>query len=173
MLLELFDQHGVSFISVTQQFNTTTSMGRLMANVLLSFALSLPRTQIRAYRWVAPGSVARLYLRPARIGRACRGHPSQAQGGCALGRLEEGLMALARQDGGAPSTEKCRQAARKPAWPCHRRMISAVPQPSAVARITWRAKHASAVRCGRPIASSRWRLSSVTLTTIRALIPRA
>jgi site-specific DNA recombinase len=34
----LFDGHGVSFVSVTQQFNTTTSMGRLTLNVLLSFA---------------------------------------------------------------------------------------------------------------------------------------
>jgi site-specific DNA recombinase len=37
-LVELFDGHGVSFVSVTQQFNTTTSMGRLTLNVLLSFA---------------------------------------------------------------------------------------------------------------------------------------
>ena len=37
-LVELFDRHGVSFVSVTQQFNTTTSMGRLTLNVLLSFA---------------------------------------------------------------------------------------------------------------------------------------
>jgi DNA invertase Pin-like site-specific DNA recombinase len=37
-LIELFDRHGVSFVSVTQQFNTTTSMGRLTLNVLLSFA---------------------------------------------------------------------------------------------------------------------------------------
>ena len=37
-LVELFDQHGVSFVSVTQQFNTSTSMGRLTLNVLLSFA---------------------------------------------------------------------------------------------------------------------------------------
>jgi site-specific DNA recombinase len=37
-LVELFDDHGVSFVSVTQQFNTTTSMGRLTLNVLLSFA---------------------------------------------------------------------------------------------------------------------------------------
>jgi hypothetical protein len=37
-LVELFDTHGVSFVSVTQQFNTTTSMGRLTLNVLLSFA---------------------------------------------------------------------------------------------------------------------------------------
>jgi site-specific DNA recombinase len=37
-LVELFDQHNASFVSVTQQFNTTTSMGRLTLNVLLSFA---------------------------------------------------------------------------------------------------------------------------------------
>lgn len=37
-LVELFDEHGVSFVSVTQQFNTTSSMGRLTLNVLLSFA---------------------------------------------------------------------------------------------------------------------------------------
>jgi site-specific DNA recombinase len=37
-LVKLFDSHGVSFVSVTQQFNTTTSMGRLTLNVLLSFA---------------------------------------------------------------------------------------------------------------------------------------
>ena len=37
-MVEVFERHGVSFVSVTQQFNTTTSMGRLMLNVLLSFA---------------------------------------------------------------------------------------------------------------------------------------
>src|SRR3984893_123759 len=37
-IIEVFDSHGVSFVSVTQAFNTTTSMGRLTLNVLLSFA---------------------------------------------------------------------------------------------------------------------------------------
>lgn len=37
-LIELFDAHKVSFVSVTQQFNTTNSMGRLTLNILLSFA---------------------------------------------------------------------------------------------------------------------------------------
>ncbi len=37
-IVEVFDRHGVSFVSVTQAFNTTTSMGRLTLNVLLSFA---------------------------------------------------------------------------------------------------------------------------------------
>src|SRR5262249_18667509 len=37
-MVELFDVHHVSFVAVTQSFNTTTSMGRLTLNVLLSFA---------------------------------------------------------------------------------------------------------------------------------------
>ncbi len=37
-IIEIFDRHEVSFVSVTQQFNTTTSMGRLTLNILLSFA---------------------------------------------------------------------------------------------------------------------------------------
>ncbi len=37
-MVEIFDDRGVSFVSVTQQFNTTTSMGRLTLNMLLSFA---------------------------------------------------------------------------------------------------------------------------------------
>ena len=37
-LIEVFERRRVSFVSVTQQFNTTTSMGRLMLNILLSFA---------------------------------------------------------------------------------------------------------------------------------------
>ena len=37
-IVEVFDAKGVSFVSITQQFNTTTSMGRLTLNVLLSFA---------------------------------------------------------------------------------------------------------------------------------------
>src|SRR4029078_2319449 len=49
-IIEVFDSHGVSFVSVTQQFNTTTSMGRLTLNVLLSFAQferELPGERIR------------------------------------------------------------------------------------------------------------------------------
>ncbi|MDY0039821.1 MAG: recombinase family protein, partial [Desulforhabdus sp.] len=37
-IIEHFDKRGVSFVSVTQQFNTTSSMGRLTLNILLSFA---------------------------------------------------------------------------------------------------------------------------------------
>ena len=65
-IVEVFDGNGVSFVSVTQQFNTTTSMGRLTLNVLLSFAQferevtasvsatrSPPRRR-RACGWAAP-----------------------------------------------------------------------------------------------------------------------
>lgn len=37
-IMEVLDKHGVSFVSVTQQFNTTGSLGRLTLNILLSFA---------------------------------------------------------------------------------------------------------------------------------------
>jgi DNA invertase Pin-like site-specific DNA recombinase len=37
-IVEIFEGAGASFVSVTRQFNTTTSMGRLTLNVLLSFA---------------------------------------------------------------------------------------------------------------------------------------
>src|SRR5512147_869140 len=37
-IVDVFDKHNVSFVSITQQFNTTTSMGPLTLNVLLSFA---------------------------------------------------------------------------------------------------------------------------------------
>ena len=37
-MMEVFERHQVAFVSVTQQFNTATSMGRLVLNVLLSFA---------------------------------------------------------------------------------------------------------------------------------------
>lgn len=37
-IIEVFDNHNASFVSITQHFNTTTSMGRLTLNILLSFA---------------------------------------------------------------------------------------------------------------------------------------
>jgi len=37
-IMEVFDKHGATFVSVTQQFNTTASLGRLTLNILLSFA---------------------------------------------------------------------------------------------------------------------------------------
>ena len=48
-LVERFDAAGASFVSVTQQFNTTTSMGRLTLNVLLSFAQFEREVNLRAH----------------------------------------------------------------------------------------------------------------------------
>jgi site-specific DNA recombinase len=42
-MVEVFERYGVSFVSVTQQFNTTTSMGRLMLNILLPLPSSSGR----------------------------------------------------------------------------------------------------------------------------------
>ena len=42
-LIEIFDAHATCFVSVTQSFNTTTSIGRLTLNILLSFASSSAR----------------------------------------------------------------------------------------------------------------------------------
>ena len=63
-LVELFDKHDVSFVSVTQQFNTTTSMGRLTLNVLLSFAqfereVTSERIRDKIARLQAQGPVGR------------------------------------------------------------------------------------------------------------------
>src|ERR1700726_476967 len=46
-LVELFDEFGVSFVSITQSFNTTSSMGRLTLNVLLSSRTGAPRLSLR------------------------------------------------------------------------------------------------------------------------------
>ena len=60
-IVEVFDAHEVSFVSVTQQFNTTTSMGRLTLNMLLSFAQferevtgERIRDKIAGARWSGP-----------------------------------------------------------------------------------------------------------------------
>ena len=49
-LVEVFDRYKVTFVSVTQSFNTTTSMGRLTLNILLSFAQLQPK-QASPTRW--------------------------------------------------------------------------------------------------------------------------
>jgi Resolvase, N terminal domain len=53
-LVELFDQYGVSFVSITQSFNTTSSMGRLTLNVLLSLTIGAkcPRSGSIAERFL-------------------------------------------------------------------------------------------------------------------------
>ena len=50
-MMEIFERHNVSFVAVTQQFNTATSMGRLILNVLLWAVENLILT--RGYRYMA------------------------------------------------------------------------------------------------------------------------
>src|SRR5213595_2892111 len=56
-LVELFDEHGVSFVSVTQQFNTTASMGRLTLNVLLSLMAHRTRSALEFDRAIARSGI--------------------------------------------------------------------------------------------------------------------
>src|ERR1700684_4309613 len=63
-LVELFDAHGVSFVSVTQQFNTTTSMGRLTLNVLLSFAQLCHRASSPTRLWQPTGELLNVLTDP-------------------------------------------------------------------------------------------------------------
>ena len=83
-LVELFDAHEVSFVSVTQSFNTTSSMGRLTLNVLLSFAQferevigERVRDKIAASKrkgiWVGGSGPARLSQRRQEAGDRARG----------------------------------------------------------------------------------------------------
>ena len=53
-LVEVFDRNGVTFVSVTQSFNTTTSMGRLTLNILLSFCTVRTRGDGRAHSRQGP-----------------------------------------------------------------------------------------------------------------------
>src|SRR5450432_2138584 len=92
-LVELFDAHGVSFVSVTQQFNTTTSMGRLTLNVLLSFAQferevtsERIRDKIAASKrkgiWVGAGCWRRLRLPPRQWPNVAASAPPPPFGAC-------------------------------------------------------------------------------------------
>src|SRR3712207_3406098 len=73
-IVEIFDRHGVSFVSVTQSFNTTTSMGRLTLNVLLSFAqFEREVTGERIRDKIAASKKKGLWMGGYEIGRAsCR-----------------------------------------------------------------------------------------------------
>jgi len=71
-IVEVFDAHGVSFGSITQAFNTTTSMGRLTLNVLLSFAETwrhLPKLRCRGAVLKEIGSCPETGAAPQHAGR--------------------------------------------------------------------------------------------------------
>jgi site-specific DNA recombinase len=87
-LIELFDAHGVSFVSVTQSFNTSSSMGRLTLNVLLSLCPVRTRADRGAGARQDRGLQAQRPLgrRPGPAwlcgrGKEDRGGPSRSRGG--------------------------------------------------------------------------------------------
>ena len=120
-IMEVFEQRNVSFVSVTQQFNTATSMGRLVLNVLLSFAQfereiigERIRDKIAAQRrrgkWgggvpVLGYDVDRSISTPQTRGQCGRGHPDPADlqpihgvRFAATGRQRTGAPWLVQQD---------------------------------------------------------------------------
>ena len=114
-IVELFDRHEVSFVSVTQAFNTTSSMGRLTLNVLLSFAQferevtgERIRDKIAASKargmWMG-GNLPFGYDLPAEGRRALRGEPGRGGDRAAdlrhlpRARLGQRARALARRAG--------------------------------------------------------------------------
>ena len=100
-LVELFDAHGVSFVSVTQQFNTTTSMGRLTLNVLLSFAqferevtpsASATRSQPPSARVSGSGAWRRSDMRPVTARSPSMSRKPRSSGRSSASYLELGSL---------------------------------------------------------------------------------
>ena len=80
-LIELFDKHDVTFVSITQQFCTTTSMGRLTLNILLSFAQferELASERIRD-KFLAVAQARAVDGRPRPFGLRCPGSKARGQ----------------------------------------------------------------------------------------------
>jgi DNA invertase Pin-like site-specific DNA recombinase len=110
-LVELFDEHEVSFVSVTQSFNTTSSMGRLTLNVLLSFAQferevigERVRDKIAASKRRASGSAVPCLSVTGPSARSSRSFPTRrtSSGGYSRCTSSSALSARSRE----PSTAK-------------------------------------------------------------------
>jgi DNA invertase Pin-like site-specific DNA recombinase len=79
-MMAVFEGHGVAFVAVTQQFNTAASMGRLVLNVLLSFAqfereITSERTRDKiaaTRRKGKPASSSSWFRKPSSMGRKAR-----------------------------------------------------------------------------------------------------
>ena len=133
-MVELFDAHGVSFVSVTQQFNTTSSMGRLTLNVLLSFAQFEREVTGERIRDKIAASKTQGHvdgrLRADRL-RAARADPGGRRASCAAGAGDlpavpgAGVRATTQAGAGRPRLEDTR-ATRQAAW----RWSSLHPRPS-------------------------------------------
>src|SRR5262245_43783901 len=127
-LIELFETHCVSFVSVTQSFNTSSSMGRLTLNVLLSFAqfereLIGERVRDKDCGLQAQGNLGR-GPGPARLcgcGQEDRGRPCRGRGGSHDLCMLSGSW-LDENAGRRPRSQRHpQQAAAARQWPTYRR----------------------------------------------------
>jgi predicted site-specific integrase-resolvase len=83
-IMEILEKHGATCVSVTQQFDTTTSLGRLTLNILLSFAQFRTGDHLRAHpRQTDPGAQAwQVDRRPCAAGVRPGGRlPGRQRGG--------------------------------------------------------------------------------------------
>ena len=131
-MVELFDRHGVSFVSVTQAFNTTSSMGRLTLNVLLSFAQferevtgERIRDKIAASKargmWMG-GNLPLGYDLPAEGRRALVVNEAEAETVRAIfARLPRARLGQRRSSTGSPSAASHSKARTTRERPDHRR----------------------------------------------------
>ena len=164
-LVEVFDRSGVTFVSVTQSFNTTTSMGRLTLNILLSFAqferevtAERIRDKIRASRqkgMFMGGNVPLGYVvkdRKLVVDERRRGDRAHDLRAVRPDRLGDGAGAGAAARGRADQARQARrqglplQAAEQPDLPRAWRCTRARPTPASTRRSSTRR---SGTRCTR------------------------
>ena len=166
-IMGLFEKHGVSFVSVTQQFNTSTSLGRLTLNILLSFAqfereiigertrdkMAAPQEGEVGRRKSAPGLQRGPARRPAggKRGRSTAGArdlPPVPQDALYRGNVAPNRTAgSGRGRAGSPPTECAAEGHLS------RRARSDVCSPTSFTRAGWLTKESA-------IAASRRRLST-------------
>jgi hypothetical protein len=109
-LIELFDAHGVSFVSVTQSFNTSSSMGRLTLNVLLSFC---PLTQLLLERSLATTKMEQTSTLAGACTAACNQDEVLVTAYCGCGRTavtlvsERSVSCPARRTATSPLVAVC------------------------------------------------------------------
>ena len=154
-LVELFDAHQVSFVSVTQSFNTTTSMGRLTLNVLLSFAqFEREVTSERIRDKIAASKKRGLWVGGmVPLGYASRGQEAgHRRGGSRAGAADLPALSGARQPRQAAAGSAETRASSPSCAPAVERPHHGAASPSPAAR--W------PICCATASTSARWSIAA-------------
>jgi site-specific DNA recombinase len=136
-IMEILEKHGTTFVSVTQQFNTTTSLGRLTLNILLSFAqfereIISERTRDKQVRWRGSGasgpaatSRSATTSKPAAWCSTTRGRPGapDLSSGISKARMSSASWQSAWISAGTTSSGPQRKARLYGGHPMHRAHI--------------------------------------------------